>query len=77
MFFSYVFFDLFHLAWAPLSIHKKTDIVTTLNEPSTILSAIILTCFNHGQMSTCENLFMQGLLHSLCFMFVLWFQSIL
>ena len=43
---------LFHLAWAPLSIHKKTD--TTLNEPSTILSAII-----HGKMSTCENLFMQ------------------
>ena len=70
MLFSYVFFDLFHLAWAPLSIHKKTD--TTLNEPSTILSAII-----HGKMSTCENLFMQGLLHSLCFMFVLWFQSIL
>ena len=65
MLFSYVFFDLFHLAWAPLSIHKKTDLVTTLNEPSTILSAII-----HGQMSTCENLFMQGLLHLLCFMFV-------
>ena len=46
MFFSYVFFDLFHLAWAPLSIHKKTDLVTTLNEPSTriVTFALFYVC---------------------------------